>query len=148
MNDYYFIVLLKENTDVWGVTNDSSVSVMCCGQAADKGQPSITVSHLWVCVPGSDTLLISTMLAWQQWTGAHQLASALAWSLCRPSAAWHKEESCQARRDEHKYPPTPWNKNTNKASPAAYECESLSVPVYTHSFLHLSPYDIHTEAAG
>lgn len=35
----------------------------CCGQAADKGQPSIAVSHLWVSVSGSITLLISTMLA-------------------------------------------------------------------------------------
>lgn len=40
-----------------------SVFLSCCGHAADKGQPSITASHLWVPVPGSVTLLISTVVA-------------------------------------------------------------------------------------
>lgn len=110
----------------------------CCGQAADKGQPSIAVSHLWVSVSGSITLLISTMLAWLQQTEAHQLAWELAHSLCRPSIARHKEEWCQERRDEHKYPPTPWNKHTNKASPVDYEYESLSVLVCSRLRLSLS----------
>lgn len=57
-------------------------------------------------------------------------------SLCRLSIARHKEEWCQERRDEHKYPPTPWNKHTNKASPVDYE--SLSVLVCSRPRLTLS----------
>lgn len=75
--------LRKANTDVWGRTNDSFPSMFrsCCGQAADKGHPSITVSHLWVSVPGSVTLLISTMLTQPQWEGA------ISWPRCRASAS-------------------------------------------------------------
>lgn len=69
-----------------------SVSVSSSGGAADKGQPSIIVSHLWASVPGSVTLLISIMLACLQWTGAHQLASLLAHRLCRLTA-WHTKKN-------------------------------------------------------
>lgn len=64
----------------------------CSSGAADKGQPSIIVSHLWAFVPGSATLLIPIMLACPQWTGAHQLGSVLA-RLCGPTAAWHTKKN-------------------------------------------------------
>lgn len=50
------------------------VFLNCCGQAADKGQPSITASHRWVSVPGSVPLLVSTTLAQPRWAGAHRPA--------------------------------------------------------------------------
>lgn len=65
-----------------------SVPVICSGEAADKEQLSITVSHLWAFVPGSVSLLIPTMLAHLQWTGAHQLCTELD-CLCGLTAAWY-----------------------------------------------------------
>lgn len=106
MNDYSFAVwwrqtLISEEGEM--IHRLPSVFLSCCGQAADKGQPSITLSHLWVSVPGSVTLLISTMLAQLQWAGAHLLASVLGCSLCRPSAAWHTEEAWKT--NTHPHPP-------------------------------------------
>lgn len=73
-----------------------SVSVSGSGGASDKGQPSIIVSHLWAFVTGSVTLLIPTMLACLQWTGAHQLGSVLVRPLWADCCMIHKAESRQA----------------------------------------------------
>lgn len=67
------------------------VSVICSGEAEDKGQPSITVSHSWAFVPGSVRLLIPTMLAHLHGTGAHQLGTELD-CLCGLTAAWNTKK--------------------------------------------------------
>lgn len=65
--------------------------MICSGEAADKGQPSITVSHSWAFVPGSVRLLIPTMLDHLRGTGAHQLGTELD-CLCGPTAAWNTKQ--------------------------------------------------------
>lgn len=92
---------------------DSAFVSGSCG-AADKGQPSIIVSHLWAAVPGSVTLLISSMLACLQWTGAHQLASVLARRLCGLTAAWHTKESPARHNNTEINTNTPPSLNKNK----------------------------------
>lgn len=97
------------------LSKDSAFVSGSCG-AADKGQPSIIVSHLWAAVPGSVTLLISSMLACLQWTGAHQLASVLARHLCGLTAAQHTKESPARHNNTEINTNTPpsLNKNKNK----------------------------------
>lgn len=95
------------------LSKDSAFVSGSCG-AADKGQPSIIVSHLWAAVPGSVTLLISSMLACLQWTGAHQLPSVLARHLCGPTAARHTKESPARHNNTEINTNTPPSLNKNK----------------------------------